>query len=168
MLITLPLFTQSCCSFPFQFHVLYFVSFAVIIIGVIIYSVKPPPNAPQQGDYREMRPTDDPEPVPPALGSHTGVAYHTQRHNSANHSAESAPIDQETAITDNHNYTAVPKDNHNTDERPKPIDRKHPKPPERKNKTPTDRKHFNNAHPPPPPAHTEEYTRLPIGQDDDR
>ena len=139
------------CFFIFQFHVLYFVSFGMIIIGVIIYSIRPPPMAPEQGDYREMRPTDDPEPVQAtALGPHTGVAYHTQRHNTANHSAESSTNDSHhvVKIADSQNGTpTIPGDDH---------------PP--RATTPTSRKIANSS----PVPHSEQYTRLSVVQDDER
>ena len=54
---------------------LYFVSFGVIIIGVIVYSIYPPPKAAQPGDYREMC-TEEPR-VGPHLGQPTEITYHT-------------------------------------------------------------------------------------------
>ena len=41
---------------------LYFISFGLIIVGIAVYSVKPPPVAPQQGDYREMLVDGSPAP----------------------------------------------------------------------------------------------------------
>ena len=122
----------------------------MIILGVIVYSIRPPPMAPEQGDYREMRPTDEPESVPAVLGPHTGVAYHTQRHNTANHTAESSTNDNHVVkIADNQNGTpAIPSDEH---------------PPPRAT-TPTSSKIANSS----PVPHSEQYTRLSVVQDDER
>lgn len=38
--------------FGYQFHILYFVSFFLVITGVIMYSIKPTPIARQSGNYR--------------------------------------------------------------------------------------------------------------------
>ena len=59
---------------------LYFISFGLIIVGIAVYSVKPPPMSPQQGDYREMM--VDGSPAPEGHDGGTGN-YHQQQHTAA-------------------------------------------------------------------------------------
>lgn len=147
----------------------------MIIIGVIVYSIRPPPVAPEQGDYREMRPTDDPEPVQAALGPHTGVAYHTQKHNTANHTAESTITTNNTNDANHHNHHVVkiPDRQNGTPAIPTDDDEHHrrnpsPGPPPNsappRATTPTSRKIANSS----PVPHSEQYTRLSVVQDDER
>ncbi len=140
-------------TFPFQFHFLYLASFSLIIVGVVVYSLRPPPVAPEQGDYREMRPTDDPEPAAP-LGPHTGVAYHTQRHNTANHTAESTAGDVVVGIDKQNGTPAVPAENSTT---PTTV-------PATSSVAAQNKKVVSNNMVP----HSEQYTRLSIVQDDER
>ena len=57
---------------------LYFISFGLIIVGIAVYSVKPPPVSPQQGDYREM--LVDGSPAPEGHDGPTNYQPQTQSH----------------------------------------------------------------------------------------
>ncbi len=75
-----------------QFHFLYFISFALIILGVIVYSIRPPPVVtPGGSQYREMR-TASPQTDTPQSGCQTEITYHTTRTNNGTAEACSVQI----------------------------------------------------------------------------
>ena len=127
----------------------------LVVLGVLAYSIRPPPTAPEQGDYREMRPTDD-----NSQGVVGAVAYHTQRHNTANHTAESSTNDHVIKVVDGGGSHHAPGDQNGTPAIP--LATVNSQSTATTTAPPTKKLSNSNAVP-----HTE-YTRLSIVQDDER
>lgn len=85
--------------FLLQFHVLYFISFGLIITGLIVYSARPPLPPLQQDDYQRMRIDEhDPQQTQAPPSGHHGYQITAKENNDGDIENADSTVGMATAV----------------------------------------------------------------------